>query len=100
MRKAWPVVFLVLACGGRRETAQELNTELNDAVPHLAYPGRVIAVLDSLQIPHSKYDPSTRAIKATVRDSSSTLMHRRLIQLTFVFDDRSRLRQRSIHTGM
>jgi hypothetical protein len=100
MRKSWLIVLLVLGCGGRRETAQELNTELNQAVPHLSDPGRVIAVLDSLQIQHTEFDPSTRAIRASVRDSASTLLHRRTIQLAFVFDGQGRLRQRSIHTGL
>lgn len=98
MKRFWVLVILALGCGGRRETAGELNTELNQAVPHLSDPGRVIAVLDSLQIQHSKFDPSTRAIRATVPDSSSTLLHRRIISLAFVFDEQGRLRQRSIAT--
>jgi hypothetical protein len=97
MRKTWPLLLLLaLGCGGHRETAQQLNAELNQAVPHLADPGRVIAVLDSLQIQHSRYDPSTRAIRGTVRDSSSTLLHRRSIRVAFVFDEQGRLRQRTI----
>jgi hypothetical protein len=54
-----------------------LNDELNQAVPHLADPGRVVAVLDSLHIQHSNFDPGTRRIEGKVRDSSSTLFHHR-----------------------
>jgi hypothetical protein len=96
MRKTWPLLLLVLGCGGRGETAQQVNDELNQAVPHLADPGRVIAVLDSLHIHHSSLDPSTHRIEGKVRDASSTLFHHHSIYLLFVFDEQGRLRQRTI----
>ena len=96
MRTPWPLLLLALGCGGPGETAGQLNTELNQAVPHLSDPGRVIAVLDSLHIDHSSYDPSTRMIKGHVRAASSTLLHPRSIRLEFLFDEQGRLRQRTI----
>jgi hypothetical protein len=96
MRKTWPLLLLALGCGGRGETAQQVNDELNHAVPHLADPGRVIAVLDSLHIDHSSFDPGSHSIKGKVRDASSTLFHHRSIYLSFVFDEQGRLRQRTI----
>jgi len=96
MKKAWPLLWVLLACGGRGETAQQVNDELNQAVPHLADPGRVIAVLDSLHIDHSSFDPGSHSIKGKVRDASSTLFRHRSIQLVFVFDEQGRLRQRTI----
>jgi len=99
MKTSWPLLLLVLACGGRGETAAHLNDELNQAVPHLADPGRVVAVLDSLHIAHSSFDPGSHRIEGKVRDSSSTLFHHRSIHLEFVFDGQGRLRQRSIRSG-
>ncbi|HTD61128.1 MAG TPA: hypothetical protein VK679_10770 [Gemmatimonadaceae bacterium] len=99
MKKTWPLLLLVLGCGGRGETAAHLSDELNQAVPHLANPGRVIAVLDSLHISHSSFDPGSHSINGKVRDSSSTFFHHRSIRLEFVFDEQGRLRQRTIRSG-
>jgi hypothetical protein len=96
MKKTWPLLLLALGCSRRGETAQQVNDQLNQAVPHLADPGRVVAVLDSLHIEHSRFDPSSHRIEGKVRDSSSTLFHHRSIYLLFVFDEQGRLRQRTI----
>jgi len=61
--------------------------------------GRVNAVLDSLHIDHSRFDPGSHRIEGNVRDASSTFFHHRSIHLEFVFDGQGRLRQRSIRSG-
>ena len=88
MRSTWLLLLLVLGCGGRTETAEQLSAELNQSVPHLADPGRVIAVLDSLHIRHSSFDPSSHRIEGKMRG----------VRIEFVFDEQGRLRQRTIRS--
>src|SRR5579862_2003309 len=102
LRSAWVAMALVMClsmggCSGSGMTAAELDQRISARVTVGMDPRRVLAVLDSMGIEHSEYEPKTRSVMAVVPDKRQFgRIVTRSLHIAFRFDSAGTLTSHSV----
>jgi hypothetical protein len=84
-------LLLSLGCGGSGLKVADVEGMLKERLPVGSSSQQVSAVLDSMKVEHSAYDPAKRDMLAMWRRTKRSLFDEQSIQAQFQFDEGGRL---------